>query len=209
MPRRPRNATGGYVFHVLNRAVGRQTLFASDDDYAAFQRVLQAAGQRVPLRLLCYCLMPNHWHLVVWPREDDELSEYMRWLTVTHSQRWHAAHGTSGTGPIYQGRFKSFPVEGDQHFYQVCRYVERNALRAGLVHRAEAWRWSSLWQLQQERYEVSLHSWPLPRNAEWLEYVNAAETEAELSAIRGSLQGGRPYGSAVWAEQTAKRLGMD
>jgi putative transposase len=208
MPRRPRNATGGYVFHVLNRAVGRQTLFAHDDDYAAFQRVLQAAGQRVPLRLLCYCLMPNHWHLVVWPREDDELSEYMRWLTVTHSQRWHAAHGTSGTGPIYQGRFKSFPVEGDQHFYHVCRYVERNALRAGFVYRAEAWRWSSLWQLQQEACDVSLHAWPLPRNAEWLEYVNATETEAELAAIRSSLQGGRPYGTAEWAEQTAKRLSM-
>ncbi|HUG92188.1 MAG TPA: hypothetical protein VML55_15210, partial [Planctomycetaceae bacterium] len=84
--------------------------------------------------------MPNHWHLVVWPAGDGDLSEYMRWLTVTHTQRWHAAHHTSGTGALYQGRFKS------EHFLTVCRYVERNALRANLAGSAEAWRWGSLWQ---------------------------------------------------------------
>jgi putative transposase len=131
MPRRPRFASAGYVFHVLNRAAGRRRIFENDADYAAFERVLHTAGERVPMRLLAYCVMPNHWHLVLWPRGDDDLSEYMRCLTVTHTQRWHLAHGTSGTGPLYQGRFKSFPVEADEHFYRVCRYVERNALPAG------------------------------------------------------------------------------
>jgi putative transposase len=81
--------------------------------------------------------MPNHWHLVLWPRKKGELSEFMRWLTVTHTQRWHASHRTSGTGPLYQGRFKSFPIEDDDHLLAVVRYVERNALRAKLVARAE------------------------------------------------------------------------
>ena len=140
MPRRLRFQPGGHVYHVLNRATARSQIFSSEQDYVAFERVLQVAGQRVPVRLLAYCVMPNHWHLLVWPQNDGDLSEYMRWLTVTHTQRWHLAHGTAGTGPLYQGRYKSFPVESDDHFYRVCRYVERNPLRANLVSRAECWR---------------------------------------------------------------------
>jgi putative transposase len=102
---------GGFVFHVLNRAVGRDTLFAKPSDYAAFEKVLREAADAVPMRLLAYTAMPNHWHLICWPEEDDDLSEYLRWMTVTHTQRWHACHHTAGTGPLYQGRFKSFPVE--------------------------------------------------------------------------------------------------
>jgi putative transposase len=97
------------------------------------------------MRLLSYIVLPNHWHLVVWPQRDGELSSYAQWLTVTHVRRWHAHHHSGGTGPVYQGRFKSFPVETDDHFLTVCRYVERNARRANLVARAENWRWSSLW----------------------------------------------------------------
>src|SRR5208337_3088457 len=99
-------------------------------------------------RLLAYCVMPNHWHLIVWPRQDGELSRFVGWLTLTHTQRWHAQRHTRGSGHVYQGRFKSFPVQGDEHFLTACRYVERNALRANLVERAEAWRWCSLAMVQ-------------------------------------------------------------
>jgi putative transposase len=88
--------------------------------------------------------MPNHWHLVVWPERDGDLSEFMRWLTLTHTQRWHAKHHTQGTGPLYQGRFKGFPVANDEHCLRVLRYVEGNPLRAGLARSARRWRWSSL-----------------------------------------------------------------
>uniref|UniRef100_UPI00196B28C2 transposase n=1 Tax=Aquisphaera insulae TaxID=2712864 RepID=UPI00196B28C2 len=90
---------------------------------------------RYQMRLLAYCLMPNHFHLLVWPREAGDLSDFMRWLTMTHTQRWHAYHRTVGTGHLYQGRYKSFPVQSVEHFLTVCHYVERNALRAGLVER--------------------------------------------------------------------------
>ena len=114
------------MFHVLNRAVGRATLFRKDADYTAFEEVLQQGLDWQPMRVLSYSLMPNHWHLILWPRRDGELSEYLRWVTVTHTQRSHAHHHTSGTGPLYQGRFKSFPVESDEHLLTVCRYAERN-----------------------------------------------------------------------------------
>ena len=122
-------------------------LFDDEGDYLAFLRVLGAGLERHPqARLLSYCLMPNHWHLVFWPRRkaDTVLSELMRWVGTTHVRRWHKHRHSVGTGPIYQGRFKSFPIQEDDHMLTVCRYVERNALRAGLVDRAELWRWGSL-----------------------------------------------------------------
>ena len=142
MPRRSRCNSGGYVYHALNRAVRRATLFRKDGDYAAFEQVLREAKDWQPMRLLGYCLMPNHWHLVLWPEHDGDLSEFLRWLTVTHTQRYHAHYHTAGTGPLYQGRFKSFPVQEDEHLRTLLRYVERNALRAGLVRRAEDWRFA-------------------------------------------------------------------
>ena len=115
----------------------RAKLFLKEEDYAAFERILDEAFLRVPLRVLGYCVMPDHWHMVVWPRDglDHEVSDFLRWLTVTHAQPWHAHYDSSGSGHLYQGRYKSLPVESDEHLYTVLRYVERNPLRANLVER--------------------------------------------------------------------------
>ncbi len=184
-------------------------MFEKVADYLAFEKVLEEAGQRTEMRLLGFCVMPNHWHLILWPRKDGELSDYMCWLTNTHTRRWHLAHGTVGTGPLYQGRFKSFPVQEDEHFFAVCRYVERNAMRAGLVSRAEQWRWCSLWHRVNNPGAVMLAQWPLAPGGRWLDYVNQAETEAELKALRRSAAHGAPFGHTVWQQRTAKRLGLE
>jgi REP element-mobilizing transposase RayT len=136
----------GMSNHVLNRAVGRFKLFPKATDFDAFVRVLSEAHARLPIRLLAYCILSNHWHLVLWPKKDRDPSHFMRWLTVTHAQRWHACRHTQGTGPLYQGRFKSFAIAEDDHLFTVLRYVERNPVRAGLVSRGAKWRWSSLGQ---------------------------------------------------------------
>jgi putative transposase len=209
MPRRRRFAQAGYVFHVLNRGIGRQTLFDSSADYDAFLVLLAQAGQQVDMRVLAYCIMPNHWHLLLWPPQDDSLSEYMRWLTVTHSQRWHAHRGSAGTGPVYQGRFKSFPVQSDEHFLAVCRYVERNALRANLCTRAELWKWSSAWARNGNSCPVTLTNGPLALPDNWGTYLNEPQTEAELAAIRHSVTKGRPYGKVDWVRNTASILGLE
>src|SRR5579864_4498621 len=143
MPRLARRAPGGLVYHVLNRANGRLRLFKKDDDYLAFQRVLVLAHERTPIRVLGWCLMPNHWHLVLWPQRDGQLTAFTRWLTLTHAQRWKHAHDAVGHGHLYQGRFKSFPIEQDDHLLTVLRYVERNPVRGKLVAAAERWRWGS------------------------------------------------------------------
>jgi putative transposase len=196
MPRRARSIIGGYVYHVLNRANARHSLFDTPLDYAAFEKVIAEAHEREPLRILAYCIMPNHWHLVVWPEQQryEQVSSFMAWLTGTHTQRWHANHQTAGTGHLYQGRFKAFPVETDEHLYCVLRYVERNALRARLVDRAEDWRWSSLWRRSRGEPTPWLANWPVPLPESWLTYVNQPETEAELAAIRACVNREVPYG---------------
>jgi putative transposase len=199
------------VFHVLNRAVARHALFEKDGDYEAFGRVFGAALEKHPIRVLAYCLMPNHWHLVLWPRRDGDLTNFVRWLTHTHTMRWHAHYHTSGTGHLYQGRFKSFPIEADEHLYTVLRYVERNPLRADLVPRAELWRWSSLYLRQQidARAETWLSPWPISMPADWIARVNAIETEGELRALRRAVVRGSPNGSPGWQQRIARRLGLE
>ncbi len=211
MPRRARIAPGGLVYHALNRAVARLRLFEKPADYEAFERVLEEARQRHPTRVLAYCVMPNHWHFVLWPREDGELTSFLRWLTHTHTMRWHAHHGTGGTGHLYQGRFKSLAVQSDEHFYAVARYVERNPLRAGLVERPEQWRWSSAWRrtFGDAEAKAVLARWPLAMPADWLRWVCQPQTEAELEAMRLAIRRGSPYGRPRWRKQTAIRLGTE
>jgi len=143
MARPKRVAPGGMVFHVLNRGVGRMRIFDDDGDYFAFERIMEETLETRPMRICAYCLMPNHWHMVLWPEKDGELAAFMQRLTVTHVDRWQRHRDQVGFGHVYQARFKSFPVETDEYFYQVVRYVERNPVKADLVERAEDWRWSS------------------------------------------------------------------
>ena len=213
MPRRARSIQGGYVYHVLNRANGHARLFLDAEDYDAFERVMQEAFARQPLRILGYCLMPNHWHMVVWPEDgqDRQVSEFLRWLTVTHTQRWHAHHQSAGSGHLYQGRFKSFPVESDDHLYTVLRYVERNPVRGNLVKRAQDWRWSSL-DRSGKGGAVSrqfLANWPIPRPRDWTSRVNRADGKKELEALRRSIQRGQPFGSEEWSQQIVTELGLE
>lgn len=163
---------GGTIYHIVNRSVRGARLFNDAGDYQAVRNVLQQAQVRVPIRLLAYCLMPNHFHLVLWPAADGDLSRFMHWFTMTHSKRWHAYRGTVGTGSVYQGRFKAFAITSPRHFLTVCRYVEMNARTAGLVSRAEDWPWSSLWQRCRNCNGPALTTWPILPPEHWLSLVN-------------------------------------
>jgi len=221
MPRVGRKAPGGYIYHVLNRGNRRERLFHKPADYDAFLRMLIEVLSAVPgVRLLAFCLMPNHWHLVLLPAEDGELSSFMLRLTTMHARRLHAHRHTGdegGGGHIYQGRFKSFPVQaGDElHLQTLIRYVEANALRARLVRRARDWRWGSL-RLRlgllaglpdDTKQLLSPMPIDLPRN--WEATVDAGMPVDETVAIRTSIARGRPYGSDAWVQRTAARLELE
>src|SRR5256885_943331 len=168
MPRALRASQGGFCYHVLNRGNGRKTVFHKDGDFAAFRTLLHQAGERVPMRLLAWCLLPNHFHLTLWPLHDGDLSAYMGWLLTAHVRRYHQHYHSSGH--VWQGRFRSFAIQEDDHLLTVLRYIERNPVRAGLVSRAQDWPWSSAALAQGGG--PTLDVGPVPRPAHWLEYVN-------------------------------------
>lgn len=209
MPRTARSIQAGLVYHVLNRGNGRMRLFHKDEDYAAFQRVLAEGLQRYPVDMLTYCLMSNHWHLVVVPRTDGSLGQLMGWVGVTHVRRHHEHYRTRGGGHLYQGRFKSFPVQDDAHFLTVCRYVEANAVRAGLVPRAEEWTWCGLYARLNGTKPFPLGEWPVDRPRGWTTLVNEAINRETLDGLRTSVNRGRPWGESAWVKRTARKLNLE
>jgi putative transposase len=171
MPRSARAVAGGICYHVLNRGNARRAIFLKDGDYQAFLKALGHACLQVPLRVLAYCLMPNHFHIVVWPKEDGDLSRWLQWLLNAHVRRYHQHYHSSGH--IWQGRSKSFPIASDEHLLTVLRYVERNPVRARLTRRAERWRWCSAWWWPDgEQPPAYLDKGPVERRPDWLHWVN-------------------------------------
>jgi putative transposase len=222
MPRTSRAALGGICYHVINRGNGRTRVYHKDEDYAAFIRLLARADEKVAMRLVGFCLLPTHFHLVAWPREDGDLSRWMQWLLTAHVRRHHRHHGTSGH--VWQGRFKAFPIQLDAHLLTVLRYVEANPLRVGLVERAQDWPWSSLREKGDvllfpdrappgeggaARLELRLDPGPVPKPRGWVAAVNRPLPETRVRALRESLFRGRPYGNETWTARIARRLGIE
>ena len=207
MPRTARASVGGICYHVINRGNAGAEVYRKGADYEAFVALVGQACEHLPMRVLGYCLMPNHFHVVLWPRKDGDLSRWMQWLLTSHVRRYHGHYGTSGH--VWQGRFKAFPIQADAHLLTVLRYVERNPLRAGLVRRAQVWPWSSLWWWSRPaKRPPFLQLRPAPRPKDWLKLVNQPQTQAELDALRRSVNRGTPWGSEPWVTRVAKRLDL-
>lgn len=217
MARQPRLAPGNLIFHVMNRANGRDQLFHSANDYRTFLRILDHCAHLESMRVLAYCAMPNHWHLLLWPHKDGDLTRFMHRLTVRHTMRVHLANDTIGRGHLYQARFKSLPVQDDRYLLAVCRYIETNPLRARLVPRASEWAWSSAVDhlpvgqtesLTCVRRMVALEPMPVALPADWARWLGEPLPEKELAMLRLHVASGAPFGTAEWAVEVATRLGI-
>lgn len=203
MARARRHSPGGVTYHVVNRAARKAAIFWTEQDYSAFVHVLAEAKTRFRVCIFAYIVMPNHWHLLLQPLHNGELSRFMHWLTTTHTRRWNVAHDKCGEGAVYQSRFKAIPIQDGLHLRQVWRYIERNALRAHLVGRAEDWRWSSL---ASRETDALLDAAPITLPDDWVEVVNLPQTDAEVNAIRLATERDAPYGESGWQVGTG-RLG--
>jgi len=181
MSRRPRASAFTGYYHVINRSVRKATLFETQRDYIAFLAVLRQGLEKYQTPLVSYCVLSNHWHLLIGPIEKADLSRVVKWVTATHAIRWHRFRGTNGTGPVYQGRFRSTPINHLESIIPLTRYVERNARSAGLVARAEDWRWCSLSQRLKQSDRVPLSQSRLLSTQLWVDYVNAVITAREQS----------------------------
>ncbi len=209
MARAKRITLGGYVYHVINRANGKLRIFHKDGDFLAFEQILAEGIARFGMRLCGYCIMDNHWHLLLWPKRDGDLSDFMRWVTLTHVQRFHASHGTVGIGHLYQGRFKSFPVQDDGHYLTVMRYIEANPLRAGIVERASDWLWSSLAIRKGAESPFELSEGPVELPSRWEKLVSDPMDWEHDEVLQQSMRRGAPFGEQQWRAVAVKKLGLE
>ncbi len=206
MPRTARAIVGGYCYHVLNRANKKARVFHEQADYEQFFALIARAQARLHLPILAACLMPNHLHLILRPADSGDLARWMHWAFTTHVRWYHAKYAT--TGRLWQGRFKAFVVQEDHHLLTVMRYVERNALRANLVERAEDWQWGSLAWRRLVRAPLELTESPVPLPSFWRHWVNEPQTAVELAEIRACANRQRPFGAAEWVESQVANLGL-
>jgi len=213
MARIPRAAAPDVIYHCINRANGRESIFQKEKDYLAFEKILLEGQEKFGMRILSFCIMPNHWHFVLYPKTGDDLSQFMRWITHTHTQRYHAHYHTTGYGHLYQGRFKSFPVQDDDYFLQVCRYIERNPVRAGLVEKIADWRWSSAWIRKNglPEHKKLLSEWPVEMPDYFEDWANtlSEDEEEKLEKIRHAVNRGTPFGESGWISWIVSRLGLE
>lgn len=211
MPRPPRTDIADIVYHVINRSNARVQIFDTSEDYELFEEVLKESKEKIDVRIHAYCVMPNHWHLILQPRNDGDLSSFMKWLTLTHTKRWHSVHNTVGTGHLYQGRYKSFPVESDEYFLTVSRYVEQNPLRALLVSRSQDWQWGSLWRREYGTLsqKALLEKWQTELPQDYLLWVNEKESGGNLEKVRTCVNRGQPFGSESWIKKVTKEWKLE
>jgi putative transposase len=200
MPRSLRIDVGGEIYHCLNRAVARQQIFNSPDDYHLFLSILEEVYDVAAVDILAFAIMPNHWHLVLRPRQDGGLADFMKRLTVTHTQRYRVATKTVGQGPVYQGRYKSFLIQEDEHLLTVLRYVERNPVAAHLVKSPADWQFGSYYirnkgAVKDKRW---LAEWPIPEPIDYNTTLEIPLSAREYEKIMLSRDKGVPFGSASY-----------
>ena len=211
MTRLARVDVGGEIYHVINRANGRMQIFNTEDDYLLFENLLSEAKELTDMRILAYTLMPNHWHLVLYPRKDGDLGLFMHRLTNAHTRHVHTRTKTIGSGHLYQGRYKSFIVDTDKYLLALIKYVERNPVRAKLVRNCENWRWGSAWQRikgnPKEKKPLDPSPTPLPHG--YTKWINTPDNKDDLPIIRHALNKGVPYGRDRWVDAMVTKYHLE
>jgi len=206
MPRVARNLVDGCIYHVLNRGNGKQEVFHKEQDYRSFISLLKEAKERYPVKIMAYCLMPNHFHMVLQAVNAGDMSKWIQWLMTTHVRRYHLHYESSGH--LWQGRYKSFVIQEDGHLMTVLRYVEGNPVRANLVSSAIKWQWSS----HRDRLSgisCLIDDVPIDLPGKWGKYVTDPIADKELNNLRKSVIRQFPYGTADWQMRVAKETGIE
>ena len=204
MPRIPRGYTKNIIYHVLNRGNNKQVTFQNSSDYTRFVSLLRETTEKFAIRYFAYCIMPNHFHLIMKSTCEDHLSKCMHWLLTAHVRRHHKTYNTSGH--VWQGRFKSFLIQENNHLLTVIRYIERNPVRAELVKHAIDWDWSSLKERKTGNNIISNPSISIPDK--WEDFVDIPLTQGEIDKIRLSIKRQTPFGDSEWQKKMCLSFGL-
>jgi putative transposase len=210
MARTPRLDVGGNYYHIINRANARLQIFNNKEDYELFEDVLHDAWDIYQSNILAYCVMPNHFHIVIKTSLDGEMSQFMKWFTQTHASRWHAKNKTHGSGSLYQGRYKSFIIQDNQYLFTVLRYVERNPLAAKLVTNPLDWKYSSVYRRYKgkEDQKKLLTQWVIEEPSNYLDILTQPMSLKEIERLEQSENKSTPYGDETYVIDTIEKYGL-
>jgi putative transposase len=172
MPRRRRMLAVGQPCHCVNRGQDGRALFVEDSHYQHFIDLMAEGKRRYPIRIYSYCLLANHFHVLISPRKENAVSAYMQWVEGRYGFNLRYDGQSLGQGHVFQRRFWCESIGfGPFHFINVQRYIEANPVAAGLVNRAEQWKWSSLWERETKGRSL-LDPSPLVLPDDWLDQLN-------------------------------------
>lgn len=209
MSRHRRVSPDGFVQHVINRGDHREAIFHKPADFRAFLAIVAEVAYQIPMRILAYCIMRNHFHLLLWPHAGTDLPVFMQRLMNTHITRYLRHYRPASPGHIYQGRYKNPLVETDASIVTVAKYIESNALSAGMVKRAEHYRWSSASPERADAGRPVLADWPVSKPADWLNFLNTPTPADDIKRLQRSVRRGSPFGSDAWTLATIKKFGLE
>lgn len=207
MPRIARGLADNHIYHVLNRGNNKQPIFLKRQDYEAFSILIEEAKKLYPIKLLAYCLMPNHFHMIVMPVLAEHLSKWMQWLMTSHVRRYNKHY--NAVGHVWQGRFKSFIIQNNGYLINAMRYVEANPVRAGLVGTAKDWAWSSHKETIGKIKPCLVDKAPITLPADWGRYVDQNMGDKDLKELRNCIQRQSPYGTSEWQSLICESLGLE
>lgn len=182
MPRTARKLADRAYYHIINRGNNKQTIFRTRLDFLVFLALLKEAKRRYPLSLLGFCLMPNHFHLVIYAREAEHVRAFIHWAMTCFAHYYHEKNKTSGH--LWQGRFKSFLIEQEEYLIIALRYVENNPVRAGMVRSSRDWEWSSIKHHCLRSYDEFIDPPPFTVPNDWPDLVDMPLTLKEFEAIK-------------------------
>ena len=215
MPRQARLVIPHAPHHVIQRGHNRQVVFAGDDDYLFYLKTLQEWKAQFDCKIHAYCLMTNHVHLVVDPGGNpDNLGRLMKRIAGRQTRYVNKMEQRSGT--LWEGRYKSSPIQNEEYLLACCRYVELNPLRAGLVDDPANYRWSSCpakvgrasqpW-LDFDPFYLGMGNSALLRERNYAAWLEETVPDSELQRIREGVQRGQLIADASFAQELSDKLG--
>ncbi|PHR53871.1 MAG: transposase [Arcobacter sp.] len=206
MPRVARALADDQIYHIINRGNRREKIFHDEYDFTKILELFSKAKDRFRIKIYAYCLMDNHYHLVLYTEYGKSLSECMQWIGTSYVRYYNKRYKTSGH--LWQGRYKSFIVQKESYFISLIKYVEANPLRANIVKDASEYKYSSL--IQRDRKEQNLlDALPVEIPSNWIDFVNDVEKESDIEIIRNSINRQAPLGEQGWQEIMCERYGIE
>lgn len=207
MPRIARGLADNQIYHIINRGNRREAVFHDNYDYEKFLKLLIESKEKYAVKIYAYCLMPNHFHLVIYTKYADSLSQAMHWISSSYVRYYNKRYNISGH--LWQGRYKSFIVQEDSYLLVLLKYVEANPKRARIVKDCIDYKYSSANNRIKNNENLITDEVPILLPDDWYTYINSDEKITDIESIRNCINRQAPLGDKNWKYMVSKKYNLE